>query len=272
MSSPFAGAEMITFWAPAAWCLPASSAEVNRPVDSITTSTPRSAQGSAAGSFSARILIVLPCTEMPSPVTSTSCGSRPSTLSYCSRCAIVRTSPRSFAATISMSWPSASAARQKLRPMRPKPFTPTRVVTPDLLEALPEKGGVVAESDPNGCRLGRRRRAGWAGAALRGEHLRGDVGLGVRDAELGGPPVGKRQQPADPAGDRVLRHRRVGELAQLLQRRLLVLQPQPDRKSTRLNSSHEWISYAVFCLKKKKGWGVDDGWKILRRICVLEGG
>src|SRR5438105_11722587 len=23
-----------------------------------------------------------------------------------------------------------------------------------------------------------------------------------------------------------------------------------DRKSTRLNSSHEWISYAVFCLKK----------------------
>src|SRR5207247_9459734 len=27
---------------------------------------------------------------------------------------------------------------------------------------------------------------------------------------------------------------------------------QQDRKSTRLNSSHEWISYAVFCLKKKK--------------------
>src|SRR5690554_3818589 len=28
--------------------------------------------------------------------------------------------------------------------------------------------------------------------------------------------------------------------------------PQPDRKSTRLNSSHVRISYAVFCLKKKK--------------------
>src|SRR5207247_8484718 len=27
---------------------------------------------------------------------------------------------------------------------------------------------------------------------------------------------------------------------------------RPERKSTRLNSSHEWISYAVFCLKKKK--------------------
>src|SRR2546427_6345333 len=27
--------------------------------------------------------------------------------------------------------------------------------------------------------------------------------------------------------------------------------PNPDRKSTRLNSSHSQISYAVFCLKKK---------------------
>src|SRR5699024_11965656 len=33
------------------------------------------------------------------------------------------------------------------------------------------------------------------------------------------------------------------------QQRLLALQ---DRKSTRLNSSHVSISYAVFCLKKKK--------------------
>src|SRR2546430_12569614 len=28
--------------------------------------------------------------------------------------------------------------------------------------------------------------------------------------------------------------------------------PPPDRKSTRLNSSHSQISYAVFCLKTKK--------------------
>src|SRR2546430_13232233 len=28
--------------------------------------------------------------------------------------------------------------------------------------------------------------------------------------------------------------------------------PKQDRKSTRLNSSHSQISYAVFCLKKKK--------------------
>src|SRR3989442_10720399 len=35
--------------------------------------------------------------------------------------------------------------------------------------------------------------------------------------------------------------------------RLLLAEPGPDRKSTRLNSSHVRISYAVFCLKKKKG-------------------
>src|SRR3712207_8580519 len=33
---------------------------------------------------------------------------------------------------------------------------------------------------------------------------------------------------------------------------VLVLQQVGDRKSTRLNSSHANISYAVFCLKKKK--------------------
>src|SRR2546430_4000265 len=32
---------------------------------------------------------------------------------------------------------------------------------------------------------------------------------------------------------------------------LAPLRMRPDRKSTRLNSSHSQISYAVFCLKKK---------------------
>src|SRR2546430_4823306 len=35
-------------------------------------------------------------------------------------------------------------------------------------------------------------------------------------------------------------------------RRSLRLGQREDRKSTRLNSSHSQISYAVFCLKKKK--------------------
>src|SRR5256886_12950302 len=37
-----------------------------------------------------------------------------------------------------------------------------------------------------------------------------------------------------------------------LRARQVVRGPQRDRKSTRLNSSHSQISYAVFCLKKKK--------------------
>src|SRR5205809_6171156 len=50
--------------------------------------------------------------------------------------------------------------------------------------------------------------------------------------------------------------------------------PRLDRKSTRLNSSHGYISYAVFCLKKKKILGNDlavlDGWTInlLHPSCV----
>src|SRR5438105_14302042 len=42
------------------------------------------------------------------------------------------------------------------------------------------------------------------------------------------------------------------------QRKLLWACKIRDRKSTRLNSSHEWISYAVFCLKKKKKKKIND--------------
>src|SRR5436190_17722367 len=41
------------------------------------------------------------------------------------------------------------------------------------------------------------------------------------------------------------------EIGGARQHALLVLQKTLDRKSTRLNSSHTVISYAVFCLKKK---------------------
>src|SRR2546430_16142175 len=39
--------------------------------------------------------------------------------------------------------------------------------------------------------------------------------------------------------------------------RATFIEPSVDRKSTRLNSSHSQISYAVFCLKKKKN-KIDD--------------
>src|SRR2546430_4626098 len=38
----------------------------------------------------------------------------------------------------------------------------------------------------------------------------------------------------------------------LAEQRLRIMHLDADRKSTRLNSSHSQISYAVFCLKKKK--------------------
>src|SRR2546427_6536436 len=49
---------------------------------------------------------------------------------------------------------------------------------------------------------------------------------------------------------------RIGQLlpVRITESELIVYDPdiREDRKSTRLNSSHSQISYAVFCLKKKK--------------------
>src|SRR2546429_3003891 len=42
-----------------------------------------------------------------------------------------------------------------------------------------------------------------------------------------------------------------------------------DRKSTRLNSSHGYISYAVFCLKKKKKNPSTDHPIIFHRILLI---
>src|SRR2546428_6002060 len=63
---------------------------------------------------------------------------------------------------------------------------------------------------------------------------RRDVGRLILGMQPGGP---RRQQPVPCHGHEDAR------LAEL---------EHQDRKSTRLNSSHDQISYAVFCLKKKK--------------------
>src|SRR5256885_12255699 len=49
----------------------------------------------------------------------------------------------------------------------------------------------------------------------------------------------------------VLAGLRAGQAGIDLEQERLLRRQQPDRKSTRLNSSHLVISYAVFCLKKK---------------------
>src|SRR5256886_13504509 len=48
-------------------------------------------------------------------------------------------------------------------------------------------------------------------------------------------------------------HERVGGMRGVTAKQVLAA-AQRDRKSTRLNSSHSQISYAVFCLKKKKNY------------------
>src|SRR5439155_16288848 len=40
-----------------------------------------------------------------------------------------------------------------------------------------------------------------------------------------------------------------------------------DRKSTRLNSSHVAISYAVFCLKKKNSKNRSNCWSQIHLVC-----
>src|SRR5207247_6295971 len=74
----------------------------------------------------------------------------------------------------------------------------------------------------------------WAQHDAIAHHQDLRVGMGVMEAEL----------------------RVAGAAAPAIGTGLLRAEPQEveflDRKSTRLNSSHEWISYAVFCLKKKK--------------------
>src|SRR2546430_8311036 len=64
------------------------------------------------------------------------------------------------------------------------------------------------------------------------------------------------EQVADCAGQRrPLRDLDALEIAparHIFARPMLERRQRRDRKSTRLNSSHSQISYAVFCLKKKK--------------------
>src|SRR5258708_13250941 len=63
------------------------------------------------------------------------------------------------------------------------------------------------------------------------------------------PPRAAAARSARPEGARSRgREIRLGDAAR---KRLRDRAPSGDRKSTRLNSSHQIISYPVFCLKKK---------------------
>src|SRR5438128_6526294 len=84
------------------------------------------------------------------------------------------------------------------------------------------------------------------------------IELGEVTRRRGGPLLAALR--STPAERRALRIQLVhppgvykpGNLTSLTPCLPLGLDPEGDRKSTRLNSSHGSISYAVFCLKKKK--------------------
>src|SRR5690606_40460470 len=99
--------------------------------------------------------------------------------------------------------------------------TTTALYARSLHDALPISGRV----EP----LGVHR---WHRAAGRAEQHQGAPGAQAGQAGVEGALADPVVDHVDPAA--------VGEVADLL-----------DRKSTRLNSSHVKISYAVFCLKKK---------------------
>src|SRR2546427_9464192 len=63
--------------------------------------------------------------------------------------------------------------------------------------------------------------------------------------------VDRGTPPRDDQGRSARRRKRAGGGSQSAPRRNPPAEGK-DRKSTRLNSSHSQISYAVFCLKKKK--------------------
>src|SRR5207249_7603200 len=66
----------------------------------------------------------------------------------------------------------------------------------------------------------------------------------MRLPEISLPPLTRNQAECGPASLSLLRSPRMPKTTKFSNKR--------DRKSTRLNSSHVSISYAVFCLKKKR--------------------
>src|SRR5687767_12957398 len=114
-------------------CLAASSRLVKRPVDSNTTSTPRSFHGNCAGSLMERTWKSSLFTVIRSPLAEMSAFKLPRIESYFSRCASVSAFVRSLTATKSK-FASPIAARMMLRPMRPNPLIPTLIAISEFLQ------------------------------------------------------------------------------------------------------------------------------------------
>src|SRR5688572_19125233 len=102
----------------------------------------------------------------------------------------------------------------------------------ELLETVGLEPGQYARKYPHELSGGQRQR------------------VGVARALAANPPVLLMDEPFG-AVDPLVRDRLQDELARLQDTLRKTIVFVTDRKSTRLNSSHSQISYAVFCLKKK---------------------
>ncbi len=124
-----AGAEMMTRLAPPFRWAAAFSRDVNRPVDSMTMSTPLSAHGISDGSRSASFLTSRPSIEKPLSLCSMSFARVRPTESCFNKKAIVSASPKGSLTATSSTFACSPRARIALvneRPMRPNPLMPTR--------------------------------------------------------------------------------------------------------------------------------------------------
>src|SRR3989449_10654841 len=109
-------------------------------------------------------------------------------------------------------------------------------------EGLPKSGATGGDAGrPNA----RRQRSCGCCAARIWKPSRANWGYRRDPVRLAGSVSGRRRSQPESAGSRCGERR--DPAAEILGRR-----SEQDRKSTRLNSSHGYISYAVFCLKKKK--------------------
>merc|ERR1719198_2537764 len=135
VSASFAGAEMITFFAPASTCFRQPSVVVNAPVDSQTYSTPAAVHGISVGSRVAESETSMPLSLRPVSVISQVPEKRPWIESYSIRY-FMYSGERGELMCLTMNASRSMAMRTTWRPMRPKPLTPSLIGASGLVDIL----------------------------------------------------------------------------------------------------------------------------------------
>src|SRR5256885_13166078 len=164
-----------------------------------------------------------------------------------------------FAAAM-LTLPASAKPKKKKIERRSGPPTISLMAEPAVIKACADEGRVQLTT--NGHSESGRLRYRWS---VNGGRLRGDGPSPMW--ELGGVAPGVYQAIVDvDDGD--------ANCVAFSSISIVVLDCPPpppekpvDRKSTRLNSSHLVISYAVFCLKKKKL--LHDADSLVARACTL---